>query len=341
MRKKIFKVLTTMVVFFAASTNCFAADYVTAVVKDNLRFFLYNDNTATVTSYSGEPVEIIIPTTVEYSGSTYNVTAIGDNVFKGCKSLKKIKLNVQTIGVCTFESCTNLSEIDFTNVQFIGGGAFRWCKSISNLSCPDVIEVGECAFESSSLISITLPKAKSLSIRPFWYCESLKQIEIPEVTEIGKSAFSYCNSLKVANLPKVSVIWNSAFSNCPSLEVIEMPMITGLKTNSVNCPSLKIVKVGNTIIPIDSSTFDEKIYSTATLYVPTGMKEKYMQNENWAKFWNIEEYNLVGGVNDVQADASAAPATYYDLNGNKFDTPRQGINIVVDADGNASKQVFK
>lgn len=341
MKTTIKHIIAAIAICVVASANCFAADYVTAVVKDNLRFFLYNDNTATVTAYSGEPVEIVIPTTVEYSGSTYNVSAIGDNVFKGCKSLKKIKLNVPTIGRNAFESCNALNEIDFENVKTIGYASFKYCQALNEIECPDVTDLSSYAFLGSSISSIKLPNAVTIGEHVFDNCNSLKDIQLTKAQEIGGFAFNN-TSITSAILPDVSIIGSAAFQSCKNLINIEIPSISRIASDCFNHSDIiQTIKVGYNVAKISPTLFAENVYKTATLYVPTGMKDKYMQNENWAKFWNIEEYNLVGGVNDVQADASAAPATYYDLNGNKFDTPRQGINIVVDADGNASKQVFK
>lgn len=342
MKTTIKHLITVLAIFLVASANCFAADFVTAVVKDNLRLFLYNDNTATVTAYSGEPVEIVIPTTVEYAGSTYNVTAIGDGVFNKCQSLQKVKLNVQRIGKAAFGNCFALTEIDFKNVKTIGTGAFSYCRSLNEIECPDVTYLSDDAFKQTSISSIKLPNATKIGSNAFQHCQSLKDIELPKAQEIGQQALAG-TSITSAILPSVSIISYGAFQGCSELIDIEIPSISRIVNIACfsRCDKIKSIKVGYTVAPIESSTFDEQVYKTATLYVPTGMKDKYMQNENWAKFWNIEEYNIVGGVNDVKADASVAPAAYYDLNGNKFDTPQHGINIVVDADGNASKQVFK
>ena len=49
----------------------------------------YN-NSINSEKYSGE---VIIPSTITYNRTTYNVTSIGDNAFKGCSSLSSVQWN--------------------------------------------------------------------------------------------------------------------------------------------------------------------------------------------------------------------------------------------------------
>lgn len=73
----------------AVCSNGNASEYVSAIIVGELRYFLYDDNTASVSAYKGEPVEVVIPETVTDNGVTYKVTAVGENAFLGCSSLKK------------------------------------------------------------------------------------------------------------------------------------------------------------------------------------------------------------------------------------------------------------
>lgn len=78
-----------------------AQTWVTTKVIDGLKYVLYDNHTATLTSndpsYYGN---IIIPATVSYNGSTYNVTEIGGEAFAYCHSLTSITIpnSVTSIG---------------------------------------------------------------------------------------------------------------------------------------------------------------------------------------------------------------------------------------------------
>ena len=82
-------------------------------------------NTAEVTykgssysEYSGEySGEVNIPSTVEYSGNTYSVTAIGDHAFYVCSGLTSVVIpeGVTTIGDQAFYVCSGLTSVTIPN----------------------------------------------------------------------------------------------------------------------------------------------------------------------------------------------------------------------------------
>ena len=67
---------------------------------------------ATVTGgdYEGD---IVIPKSVEYEGSSFLVTSIGDWAFEGCSSLTSITIpeSVTSIGRYAFSRCSSLTSI--------------------------------------------------------------------------------------------------------------------------------------------------------------------------------------------------------------------------------------
>ena len=113
---------------------------------------------------------------------------------------------VTTIGVGTFNNCTNLISATIPNsVTSIGTAAFSNCSNLSQLSIPDsVTTIGAVAFSG---------------------CERLTNITFSDsVTIIGNSAFSHCSSLTSVTIPNsVTTIGDYAFSSCERLASVTIP----------------------------------------------------------------------------------------------------------------------
>ena len=64
--------------------------------------------------YSGD---IVIPTTVDYEGTEYSVTSIGEWAFYYCSSLTSVTIpnSVTTIGNYAFNECTSLTSVTIPN----------------------------------------------------------------------------------------------------------------------------------------------------------------------------------------------------------------------------------
>ena len=125
--------------------------------------------------YSGS---ITLPATV-YDGVAYSVTSIGNEAFRGCRSLTAITIP--------------------EGVTSIGGSAFYKCSSLTAITLPEgMTSIGQSAF---------------------FGCESLTAITIPEgVTSMGSAAFRGCSSLTAITIPEgVTRIKDGAFQGCSSL----------------------------------------------------------------------------------------------------------------------------
>jgi hypothetical protein len=105
-----------------------------------------NNNTITITGYTGTGGEVTIPSTIDgllvtqigaraflYCSSLTSIiipnriTTIGDYVFRGCSNLTSITIpdSVTRIGSVAFGSCTRLTGVYFKgNAPSIGAGAF-------------------------------------------------------------------------------------------------------------------------------------------------------------------------------------------------------------------------
>ena len=105
------------------------------------------------TSLSGA---VTIPETVSYNSTTYSVTSIGGEAFKGCSVLTQVTIP--------------------NSVTSIGNSAFRRCSALTQVTIPN---------------SVT-----SIGNEVFYSCSALTQVTIGNsVTSIGSSAFEYCLAL--------------------------------------------------------------------------------------------------------------------------------------------------
>ena len=141
-----------------------------------------------------------VPAQVRYNGLTYNVTAIGDKAFYGCKKLKSVTIEsrIETIGKSAFASCSALRKVTFkgTAVTVIGTSCFKDCKKLTTINL-------------QKLTALT-----AISDNCFSGCKELKKITIPSgVKTIGKKAFYGSSKLKTVTFKstKIKKVGSKAF----------------------------------------------------------------------------------------------------------------------------------
>ena len=108
--------------------------------------------------------DVVIPEYVTYNGSTYPVTKLADNAFRGCyTSLHSVVIpnTVTMIGEEAFFQCEYLNSVTFGNsVDTIKWSAFIYCYSLTSIVLPESIEyIAASAFSHcNSVASITSPR---------------------------------------------------------------------------------------------------------------------------------------------------------------------------------------
>ena len=216
------------------------------------------------------------------------VTSIGNNTFETCDKLTSIVIpsSVKNIGDNAFWNCYALENVELQNgLESIGNGAFAVCYSMKNLHIPEsVTSIGRSAFAGCwNLSSINIPQnIKIINEWTFSDCSKLTDIVIPDsVTTIGVGAFEKCRGLTRITIPaSVTAIVNSAFYGC-----------TGLTS---------VISLIEEPFEIEEIAFMDGWgnFSTATLYVPKGTKEKYEAMPVWNKFPQIVELDENPNVDD-------------------------------------------
>ena len=87
-----------------------------------------------------------------------------------------------------------------------------------------------------------------------------------------------------------------------------------------------------------SISYSESNDIDATLYVPTGTREKYLATEGWNLFKNIVEFNPAGIEN---IEAIEGTAIIYNIKGHKLDKIQKGMNILRESNGRMRKVIIK
>ena len=207
MRKQVF-------LLFAALIFCQAAFGFSAVAPSGqtLYYNIQSGSTSVEVVYPGygwdsnKPTgNLVIPDNVTYSGTTYQVTSIGNYAFSRCSGLSSVTIpnSVTSIGIGAFYGCSGLSSVTIGNsVTSIGIGAFCGCSGLSSVTIPN---------------SVT-----SIGIGAFYGCSGLSSVTIPNsVTSIGDSAFRECSGLSSVTIGNsVTSIGISAFGDCYGLTAV-------------------------------------------------------------------------------------------------------------------------
>ena len=226
---------------FEPVTSPVSAANTPAAGAADFRYKLNDDNTITLTKYTGQEQDVVIPHTI--MGKT--VTDIGTYVFYKCNSLTSVTIpdSITSIGQWAFDGCTGLTSVTIPDsVISIGAGAFNGCTGLTSVTLPDsLISIGNGAFnECICLMVINLPNSvKNIGNAAFYGCQGLadqkgfvivrnvlysyhgkeREITIPEnVTHIEDWVFKNCTGLRSVTMSEiVTHIGEEAFLGCNKL----------------------------------------------------------------------------------------------------------------------------
>ena len=215
---------------------------------------------------------VVIPSSVEYNGTTYSVTSIGRDAFMNCPDLISISIpnTVTSIGGYAFHDCTGLTSITIPNsVTSIGFCVFLGCSSLN------LINVASGSTHYSSIEGVLYDYDQRTLIQ----CPATKpSISIPNsVIAISECALSYCSRLTSVSISNnVIYIGEDAFFKCSSLNSINVASenthyssIDGVlydyaKDTLIQCPATKTsVSIPNSVTIIGDLAFADCISLTS------------------------------------------------------------------------------
>ena len=254
-----------------------------------------------------------VPSAVEYQGTVYNVTRIGELAFNGAQKLQQVTMgeNIKTIDRFAVMNCPQLAEVQIgESVDSILLDAFSFGK-LQQLTIPKNVKyIAPLIVRNNPITSIKVDpentnytsingvlfnkKENVLHTFPAAYAT---EYTIPEsVDTIGNCAFA-STSIKSVIFPKNLVyIANEAFIGTNLTELILPASLQSIGMYAFDmCTSLTKVTCYATTAPIMSDGESEYKYhvflrvsvSDIPLYVPTGSIDVYEEANQWKEFGQI------------------------------------------------------
>ncbi len=259
--------------------------------------------------------EIVVPSSVTYSGKTYTVTTIGSNAFKSNKSITSVVLPGTVGGLPTscFSGCSSLdsivlggvtaipsscftgtafSSISMEGVVSVGASAFKSCSSLTFVSMPDVMAVGSNAFQNSEALStVLMPAVRTVDSQAFSGCASLESVSMPSVQTIGSKAFSGCSSLHAFEFGSLEAIKSEAFSGCSSMTAFDLAGVRGIDYSAFSGTSIPDpMYLRNTLIYVPA-TYTHYEFPSSVSVIGGGAFENVVMDEIVVPEW-------VGNIHD-------------------------------------------
>lgn len=272
------------------------------------------------------------------------------NIFKGCTSLKEVKVNdnnpyyftkdgvlfgpalvnykpqyddayaLQSYpagrqGAYTIPSSVNGKEIDQ-----VWTSGFEGAASLTDITIPASIgRLGTAAFENTGLTHVTIPDTvQQVDPAVFQNCTKLVSVKLPAgLAEIDQYMFANCTSLQYVDMPdSITKINIYAFHNCTSLTSLALPK--NLSSLSVGCFE-KCINLQYVVVPtsVISFPYDQDIgpynpfkYSPVTVYVEQGSKADRFFN---GYLDELQASVVAGGSLTVKTVASVADPSAIDV----------------------------
>ncbi len=335
------------------------------VIINGLEYTLYENLTAqlNVQRHMLES-EITIPDYVGYGGSQFLVNMIVEGALRGHNEVKTLNLECKATGVgaYAFAEMKGLTDInyniettrdDFNYSRTIWKNfVFKDCINLENLNFGESVVKTIPYFFSGcpGITNMTIPSSiEFLSTDCFTYMHDLAEVEIGEgVKTFDVALFDFCENIHTVryNCIDCATVENHLTPYYPPFGKNNLSFTTlhiGSKVEKIHkrtfsqCNKLSDIYVYALVPPVCdlNMNFMQDVKQNATLYVPEGQKEVYMNALVWKEFYNIVEFDA-SGIEDVEYN-EVWPVKYYDINGREYDAPQPGFNIMIDSKGKAHK----
>lgn len=317
-------------VFYGSSHEAEAVE----ITEGNFVFEVdYYNYTASLEEYTGEDLQVIVPSTVD--GCT--VTRIDNKAFYDYWNPKNMECiilpgTIKEIGESAFRRCKEMKTLEIpSSVVTIEDNAFMECVSLEKIVVPDsVTSFGESVFEGcSSLSQVKLPDSMTeLNESLFRGCSSLENITIPSsVKELSYRLFRDCTALKTIKIPEsVTYMGSEVFYGCESLEKIVIPSsVQTIKYDSFEgCSSLSQLVISGSVSTIESGAFSGCV-SLNTVLLPSSVNQ--IGSNAFSGCTNLEKVFILGNPGINSAFPQNAKIVIYGIKGSKTEDYCKGAGI--------------
>lgn len=210
-----------------------------------------------------------------------NVRKIGPSSFCSCEKLSEIICPkdgvLEEIGNSAFSDCESIKSTKFLplTIKKIGGGAFYHCYAMEEFfihASIDSICSGSCELKAKRLILDDGSTPYTFFNGSGW------PIFHPVYAYLGREMINFDPYSKYQlfgrnNLKRVD--FGPYFKGGPELRFGE---------------NVEVIYSYVTDPSVITCEFEENVYDNATLYVPVGLVDKYMAQENFSKFFDVREF---------------------------------------------------
>ena len=267
------------------------------VTVDGIEYTVDTDGqTATVTGYTGIPVDVVIPATVTIDGTDYAVTSIGFDAFYNCDALQSVVLpegltyigdraffycghlqsivlpkSLQSIGSSAFSTCTALRSVTLPQgLQTIGSSAFSTCTALRSVTChaatPPAIEESTFGKETYLTASLTVPQGAEAAYRAAeywgWFWNTAQDGITYGIHNSGQSAIAFYADpdITAANIPATMAIGGTNYS------------VTAICSSAFStCTALRSVTLPQGLQTIGSYAFTQ-CYALQSITLPQSLQ---------------------------------------------------------------------
>ena len=253
---------------------------------DNLNYSVNSDGVSvTVIGHvdgTAATGELVIPETVTYDGSTYFVTAIGNNAFSRCTGFTGnlvIPNSVTIIGNDAFYECTGFTGnlVIPNSMTTIGDYAFRNCMNFSSVeyNATDCADASEYPFLNCGGTLTIGENVERIPANMFEDAAFTGSLIIPNsVTSIGEWAFYNCTgftgNLVIPN--SMTTIGDYAFRNCMNFSSVEYNATDCADASEypfLNCGGT--LTIGENVERIPANMFLNNEAFTGSLIIPNSV----------------------------------------------------------------------
>ena len=194
---------------------------------------------------------------------------------------------------------------------------------------PDDDATGEIKIEESVVINGQTYNVTAIAKGAFQGCVNLTSVEIPSsITTIGENAFEGCSGLTIIKIGKgIKEIGSKAFAN----------IAKNVASTRGDDDGLKLYCEAEVIPSTAADAFENTPIDKGTLIVADELVNVYKLVMPWNGFGTI-----VGLTTDIRSIAiESENAFIFDMQGNRLDNVRKGVNIIRTKDGKTKKIVVK